>query len=82
MSVIGPHYVELHFDGMAIMDDAGNPTYLGSKSLKPGLLAPKDIEQTGAFEGVYNFVIGYDGNGCVGLAFDVASSSAMVTIGH
>jgi hypothetical protein len=37
---------------------------------------------TEAFEGVYNFVIGYDGNGCVGLVDDEVTKTLTITIGH
>ena len=74
--------MELHLDGMLIADEAGNAVYQGETSVKPDLLALRQVEMTEAFEGVYNFVIGYDGNGCVGLVDDEATRTLTITIGH
>lgn len=82
VDVLGAHHVELHLDGMLIVDEAGNDVFNGPTSLKPGMIALKDVEETDGFEGVYNFVIGYDGNGCVGLTGNTAAGSLTVTIGH
>ena len=82
MDVLGAHHVELHLDGMLIVDEAGNDVFKGPTSLKPSMIVLKDVEETDGFEGVYNFVIGYDGNGCVGLTGDPAEGSLTVTIGH
>ena len=82
VDVLGTHFVELHLDGMLIFDEAGDPFFKGATSLKPDMLALKDIEETDGFEGVYNFVIGYDGNGCVGLTGNTAAGSLTITIGH
>lgn len=82
VDVLGDHFVELHFDGMLIVDATGNPVYLGRPSLKPDMLALEQVEMTEAFEGVYNFVIGYRGNGCVALVEDAAAKTLTITIGH
>lgn len=82
VEVLGAHHVQLHLDGMLIVDGAGNALYAGPTSLKPGMIALKAVEETDGFEGVYNFVIGYDGNGCVGLSGNTAAGSLTVTIGH
>jgi hypothetical protein len=82
IEVDGTHFVELHLDGMLIADETGNAVYRGETSVKPGLLAVRQIEMTEAFEGVYNFVIGYVGDGCVGLEDDPAARTLTLTIGH
>jgi hypothetical protein len=82
VEVEGTWFVEFHLDGMLIADEAGDPVYRGETSVKPDLLALKHVEMTEAFEGVYNFVIGYDGNGCVGLVDDEAAKTLTITIGH
>ncbi len=82
VSVAGTRFVELHLDGMAITDDPGVPTYVGPSSVKPEMLALRHVQMTEAFEGVYNFVIGYDGNGCVGLIGDDDARTLTLTIGH
>lgn len=82
VAVEGTWFVEFHLDGMLIADQAGNPVYEGETSVRPDLLALRQVEMTEAFEGVYNFVIGYDGNGCVGLVDDEATKTLTITIGH
>ena len=82
IEVLGTHHAVLHLDGMLVVDEAGNDVFKGPTSLKPGMIALKDVEETDGFEGVYNFVIGYDGNGCVGLTGNTATGSLTVTIGH
>jgi hypothetical protein len=81
VEVLGEHFVEVRLSSMAITDDNGVPTYEGPSSLKPDMLAVKQVELTEAFEGVYNFVIGYDGNGCVDLVAD-ETGRVVITIGH
>lgn len=63
VEVAGTHFVEFHLDGMLIADEVGGALYQGETSLKPNMVALAQVEMTEAFEGVYNFVIGYDGNG-------------------
>lgn len=82
VEVLGTHHVVLHLDGMLIADAEGKEVYAGPTSTTPGMIALKAVEETDGFEGVYNFVIGYDGNGCVGLTGDSAAGSLTVTIGH
>lgn len=82
VEVEGAWFVEFHLDGMLIVDEAGDPVYRGETSVKPDLPALKQVEMTEAFEGVYNFVIGYEGSGCVGLVDDEATKSLTLTIGH
>ncbi len=81
VEVLGTHHVELHLDGMLIVDEAGNEVFKGPTTLT-GMIALKDVEEIDGFEGVYNFVIGYDGNGCVALTGNAATGSLMVTVGH
>jgi len=82
VEVEGTWFVEFHLDGMLIADESGNPVFRGETSLKPGLPALRQVEMTEAFEGIYNLVIGYDGNGCVGLVDDEATKTLTITIGH
>jgi hypothetical protein len=82
VEVEGTWFVELHLDGMLIADEAGNAVFRGETSVQPNLLAVKQVEMTEAFEGVYNFVIGYDGDGCVGLVDDEATRTLTISIGH
>lgn len=67
---------------MLIADEVGGTLYQGETSLKPDMVALKQVEMTEAFEGVYNLVIGYDGNGCVTLIDDARTKTLTITIGH
>ena len=82
VEVEGTHFVEFRLDGMLLADENGNPTYVGETSVKPGMLALRQVELTEAFEGVYVFVIGYDGNGCVTLLDDATARTLTLTIGR
>ncbi|MBF8289983.1 MAG: hypothetical protein HW391_951 [Chloroflexi bacterium] len=82
VEVVGSHFVEVHFDGMLIANEAGEAVFVGPTSAKPSMLALRQVEMTEAFEGVYNFVLGYDGNGCVTLVEDAATKTLTVAIGH
>jgi hypothetical protein len=82
IEVAGTHFVEFHLDGMLIADEIGGALYQGETSLKPDMVALRQLEMTEAFEGVYNFVIGYDGNGCVALIDDAVAKTLTITIGH
>ena len=82
VEVAGTHFVEFHLDGMLIADEVGGALYQGETSVNPDMLALKQVEMTEAFEGVYNFVIGYDGNGCVALIDDATTNTLTLTIGH
>lgn len=82
VEVAGTQFVEFHLDGMLIADEVGNGIYRGATSVKPGFATLRQVEMTEAFEGVYNFVIGYDGNGCVTLIDDAVAKTLTITIGH
>lgn len=82
VSVAGTHFVELHLDGMLLVDAAGVPIYSGLTTAKPDMVALRQIEQTDASEGVHDFVIGYVGDGCVTLTDDAATKTITVSIRH
>ena len=82
VTVLGTHFVGLHLEGMLLADEDGAALYQGPTSVKPALLSLRQVEMFEAFEGVYIFVLGYDGNGCVALADDAAAKTLTVTIGH
>ncbi len=82
VEVAGTQFVEFHLDGMLIADEVGGALYQGETSLIPDMVALRQVEMTEAFEGVYNFVIGYDGNGCVALIDDTELKTLTITIGH
>lgn len=80
--VLGEHHLELRMDPMSMFDEAGEPTFIGEGTIRPGMLSLKQVELTGAFEGIYFFVIGYDGSGCVTLSSDEATRTITIAIGH
>ena len=82
IEVAGTYFVEFHLDGMLIADEVGGALYQGETSLKPDMVALRQLEMTEAFQGVYNFVIGYDGDGCVALIDDAVAKTLTITIGH
>lgn len=82
VEVLGEHFVELHFDGMLLVDESGTVLYTGETSVMPDVPALRQVEMTEAFEGVYNFVIGYDGAGCVTLTDDAAARTLTISLGH
>ena len=82
VEILGEHHLELRLEPMSPFDAAGNPTFVGEGTITPDLLTLKQVELTGAFEGVYAFVIGYDGSGCVTLSSDEASRTIRIAIGR
>lgn len=82
VEIAGTHFVEVRLDGMLIHDEAGNPYFLGERSSSPDGLAIRQVELIEAFEAIIIFVVGYDGDGCVGLADDPATRTLTLTIGR
>lgn len=82
VKVEGTRFVEVRLDGMLLAGEDGSPTYTGPTSVKPGLIALRQVEMTEAFEGVYVFVVGYDGSGCVSLLDDAVARTLTLTIGR
>ena len=67
LEIAGEHHVWLSFEGMVHVDDAGNIVYGGPRT-QPGIGGPvQQVELTEAFESYVSFIVGYDGEGCVGL---------------
>lgn len=82
VEVLGEHHLELRLDAMSLFDDAGNPTFTSEGTLKPDMLTLRQVELTGAFEGIYSFIIGYDGGGCVTLTSEEAARTLTIAISH
>ena len=82
VSVASTQFVELHLAGMLLTDAAGVPIYVGLASAQPDMVALRQVEQTDASEGVYDFLIGYVGPGCVTLTDDAATRTLTVSIRH
>ena len=82
VEVLGEHHLELRMDPMQMFDAAGNPTFVGEGTITPNFLSLKQVELTGGFEGIYLFVIGWDGGGCVTLSSDEPSRTITIAIGR
>jgi hypothetical protein len=82
VDVLGEHHLELRMDPMSMFDEAGEPTFIGEGTITPAMLSLRQVELTGAFEGIFLFVIGYDGAGCVALTSDEATRTITIAIGH
>lgn len=67
IEVDGERVVRLHFEGLVLFDDLGNPTYGGSDRMAPVGGPIRDVVVEEAFEGVMNWLVGFDGPACVRL---------------
>ncbi len=68
LEIAGEHHVWLKFEGMLHVDDAANVVYEGPRD-QPGIGGPvRQVVLIEAFEGYVQFIIGYDGPGCVAIA--------------
>jgi hypothetical protein len=86
--VAGTHVLRLRFSGMSQPGDAaGFATYVGPTEVKPNALpsalfpALRHAVMYDAPEGIVGWYVGYDGSGCVTLAFDY-ESGVTLTIDH
>ncbi|GIW20308.1 MAG: hypothetical protein KatS3mg065_0604 [Chloroflexota bacterium] len=67
IEVLGERVVRLHFEALLLFDDLGNPTYGGPDRLRPSTGPIRDVVVEEAFEGVMNWLVGFDGPACVRL---------------
>ncbi len=67
LQVVGERVVRLHFDGLLLFDELGNATYGGPDRLRPVGGPIRDVVVEEAFEGVMNWLVGFDGPGCIRL---------------
>lgn len=67
IEVVGERVVRVHFDGLLLFDELGNPTYGGPDRLRPVGGPIRDVVVEEAFEGVMNWLVGIDGPACVRL---------------
>jgi hypothetical protein len=79
LDVPGDARVRVRFANMKLVDDAGVPMYGGPASFAPGGGPIRTVAEEGAFEGIINWLIGYDGDGCVSV--DVTPDRLTVAIG-
>jgi hypothetical protein len=63
---------------MKIVDDSGSPTYDGPTVITSDGEPIAAVVQEEAFEGVVNWLIGYQGSGCVGV--ETSSDGLTLTI--
>jgi hypothetical protein len=67
IEVVGERVVRIHFDGLLLFDELGNPTYGGPDRIRPAVGPIRDVVVEEAFEGVMNWLVGVDGPACIRL---------------
>jgi len=67
IEVAGERVVRIHFDGLLLFDELGNPTYGGPDRIRPAVGPIRDVVVEEAFEGVMNWLVGVDGPACIRL---------------
>ena len=82
IKVDGQRYLEVKFDGMYLFDASGKPAFTGSQELHPKLTAIREVLATEAFEGVFTWVVGFNGGGCATLGGDPAARTVTLDIAH
>jgi hypothetical protein len=82
IDVAGSRFLELRFDHMVLADDAGNPTFTGSRDQEVEFPAVRQVTEYDESEGMIGWYVGIDGSGCVRLTFDSASSAVRLEVAH
>ena len=82
IKVDGQRFVEVKFDGLYLFDAAGNPAFKGSQDLHPNQAAIRQVVATEEFEGVFTWVVGFNGPGCVTLGGDSAARTVTLDVTH
>ncbi len=67
VEVLGERVVRLHFEALVLFDELGNPTYGGPDRIRPLGGPIRDVVVEEAFEGVMNWLVGFDGPACLRL---------------
>lgn len=80
--VDGQRFLEVRFDGMYLFDEAGNPAFSGEREIHPDLSAIREVVATEEFEGVFTWVVGFDGGGCASLSGDPATRTVILDVTH
>jgi hypothetical protein len=65
IEVEGDHHIRVHFINMKVVDDTGTPLYDGPAEIISATEPIHAVVEEEAFEGVVNWLIGYDGTGCL-----------------
>jgi hypothetical protein len=82
IDVAGSRFLDLRFDHMVLADDAGNPTFTGSRDQEVEFPAVRQVTEYDESEGVIGWYVGIDGPGCVQLTFDAASNAVRLEVAH
>jgi hypothetical protein len=82
VDVVGEHFLEIVFTGLAIADEEGNPTFQGQRDARYGLPAIKHAVIFDESEGQLGLILGYAGDGCVTRAEDPAARTVTIEIPH
>jgi hypothetical protein len=82
IDVAGSRFLDIRFDHMALADEAGNPSFTGSRDQKVDFPAVRHVTEYDESEGVIGWYVGIEGPGCVQLTFDAASNAVRLEVAH
>jgi hypothetical protein len=80
VTVDGQRFIAVTFRGMAVMDDAGNPTYAGPADIHANAPAIRELRLVDDFEGVITWIVGVNGPGCAAVIHLVSPDRIVVTV--
>jgi hypothetical protein len=80
VAVAGQHVVGVRFTSMSLANDAGEETYIGSRTFEESLPALRQAVLYDEFEGAIGWYVGYDGPACP--VFATTGNGVTLTIGH
>lgn len=80
VTVDGQRFIAVTFRGMAVMDDAGNPTYAGPTDIHANAQAIRELRLVDDFEGVVTWIVGVNGPGCIAVIHLASPDRIVVTV--
>ncbi len=81
LDVPGNSHLRSHFTNMKIVDEDGVPSYDGPDRFTPDAGPIASVVQQEAFEGVVNWIIGYDASSCATVETSADGLAVTVAIG-
>jgi hypothetical protein len=82
VDVVGEHFLEVVFTGLALSDEEGTPTFEGQRDARYGLPAIKHAVVFDESEGQVGVIVGYTGDGCPTLGGDPDAGTVTIEIPH
>jgi hypothetical protein len=82
VDVVGEHFVEVVFTGLALSDEQGTPTFEGQRDARYGLPAIKQAVVFDESEGQVGVIVGYTGDGCPTLGGDPGAGTVTIEVPH